>query len=166
MQTLMRNKNWCNLERPRRLEPCESAQRMWTPRVRPKTPAPVKLRQRGTEARVELQIPAPHERDPNNPRDQRQLQLQAFGLQSIDSKHTFPVTNVTDFGNAREYDRYSDYIRDRTTHGRCHLNPIDKFREPVTTMMEVGFQSPNPEVYEPVGGMSPSKKDLLKGLPR
>merc|ERR1712072_385682 len=109
----------------------------------------------------EAQDPSPCEAPPT-----RQLQLQAFGLQSIDSKHTFPVTNVTDFGNAREYDRYSDYIRDRTTHGRCHLNPIDKFREPVTTMMEVGFQSPNPEVYEPVGGMSPSKKDLLKGLPR
>lgn len=160
-KTLMRNKNWCNLTRPRRLEPEDSPQRMWTPRARPKTPTSIELRQRGTPVRHICAVPSHNERDPNNKTDSKLLQQQVFGL--YDPKHSFPVL---DMSKSREYERYSDLHNDKFTGARGYFNPKDKFAEPVTTMMEVGFYAPDPEVYQPIGGMSPSKIDYLNGLPR
>lgn len=160
-ETLMRNKNWCNLMRPRRLEPCDSPLRMWTPRTRPKTPTPVDLRQRGSQNRQPLKLPEPQERDPNNPRDVKNMQLQAFGFTS--TEHTFPVQ---DKSKSREYERHSDYLVDRATHQRIEHDPKTKFLKPITTQMEVGWDATDSQFYKPIGGPSPSKVDLTNGLPR
>ena len=74
----MRNTNWCNLNRPKRLEPTGSPLSVWTPRVRPKTPQPVQIRQRGTEQRQTVVIPPQNERDAMDPRGLQQVQHQVW----------------------------------------------------------------------------------------
>jgi len=161
-ETLMRNKNWCNLNRPKRLEPCGSPLSVWTPRVRPKTPLPVEIRQRGTgDVRRTVKIPAKEEINANNPRECQQVQLQAFGFK--DPEHSFAVK---DAAKSREYERWSDLYNDKVTHSRTAFDPKAKFVEPVTTSMELGWKAVDKETYMPICGDAPAKNDYINGLTR
>lgn len=158
---LMRNTNWCNLNRPKRLEPTGSLQSVWTPRVRPKTPLPVQIRQRGTEQRQTVVIPPQNERDAMDPRGLQQVQHQAFGFK--DPTHSFALIDPK---KAREYERFSDLYNDKYTHSRNKYDPKAKFVDPVTSAQEMGWQCSDPDVYKPICGDSPSKIDFINGLTR
>lgn len=160
-ETLMRNTNWCNLNRPKRLEPTGSPLAVWTPRVRPKTPLPVDIRQRCTEQRQTVVIPPKAERDPCNQRENQQVQLQAFGFK--DPRHTFVITDPK---KSREYERFSDLYNDKVTHSRAKYEPKSKFVDPVTTAQELGWNASEPKVYQPICGDSPAKIDFINGLTR
>lgn len=145
--------------RPRRLEFFSSPNKVWTPRQRPKTPAPANLRTRSGE---EYQVPMPgkEDRDPSNQHRSCYVKHHAFGFLSEKNLH------VREKKASAEYDRFSNFKDDKRQHSRKKFHAKRGYVTPMSTSMEIGWDSCDKETYVPICGVSPAAHDHEVGLPR